>query len=303
MNDLFQNFTHTLDNSVSAIKKKRYDLVTIFGNRILSDLVILENTIFPDRNSILSFIGLFLRRVGIDLLTLSQSSRDTAKLKQRAITSISKMRDVISLNDPAVFSKSLSEYQEYIEAWANEVNENDLSVYSRNGTLDKSVFQWAIKTLKEVSEDQILCNAYPISGIDNEISRMSYVDKLSKRTLLLSISLRGLNWLSEITYQVINMLRTSSIDKELSLGTSTSLSKQLTEFSHKIVTAFDECIDSDANMVSEDLIKGILGVDREILLSWRRLLNKYYQFQTRFNSPPKVHPNEQEESDGQEDDK
>ena len=303
MNDLFQNFTHTLDNSVSAIKKKRYDLVTIFGNRILSDLVILENSIQRDGNSILSFIGLFVRRVGIDLLALSQSSRDTAKLKQQAITSISKMKDIISLRDSAPFSKSISEYQEYIEAWANEVNENDLSVYSRNGTLDENVFQWAIKTIKETSEDQILGNSYPVSAIDNEVSRMSYVDKLSKRTILLSISLRGLNWLSEITYQVINMVRTSSIDKELSLDTSTSLSKQLTEFSHKIATAFDQWRNTDANMVGEDLIKDILGVNCEILLSWRRLLNKYYQFQTGFNSSPKVHPNEQEESDGQEDDK
>ena len=303
MEDLTRNFIHTLDNSVSAVKKKRYDLVTIFGNRILSDLVILENSIPPKGNYILSFIGLFLRRVGFDLLTLSQSSRDTAKLKQRAITSISKMRDIIYTNDAAAFSKSLSEYQEYIEAWANEVNENDLSVYSRNGALDKSVFQWAIKTLKEVSEDQILGNAYPIIAIDNEISRMSYVDKLSKRTMLLSISLRGLNWLSEITYQVINMLRTSSIDKELTLSTFTSLSKQLVEFSHKIATAFDEWRDTDANRVDEDFIKVIMRVDCEILLSWRKLLNKYYQFQTGFTSPPKAQANEEKELDGQEDDK
>ena len=154
MEDLTRNFIHTLDNSVSAVKKKRYDLVTIFGNRILSDLVILENSIPPKGNYILSFIGLFLRRVGFDLLTLSQSSRDTAKLKQRAITSISKMRDIIYTNDAAAFSKSLSEYQEYIEAWANEMNENDLSVYSRNGGFDESAFQWAIKTIKEVSEDR-----------------------------------------------------------------------------------------------------------------------------------------------------
>ena len=213
------------------------------------------------------------------------------------------MRDIIYTNDAAAFSKSLSEYQEYIEAWANEVNENDLSVYSRNGALDKSVFQWAIKTLKEVSEDQILGNEYPIIAIDNEISRMSYVDKLSKRTMLLSISLRGLNWLSEITYQVINMLRTSSIDKELTLSTFTSLSKQLVEFSHKIATAFDEWRDTDANRVDEDFIKVIMRVDCEILLSWRKLLNKYYQFQTGFTSPPKAQANEEKELDGQEDDK
>ena len=91
MNDISSNFIHNLNNSTSAIRKNRYDLVTIFGNRILSDLVILENSIPSTTNYFLSFIGLFLRKVGIDLLTLSQNSRDTAKLKQRAMTSISKM--------------------------------------------------------------------------------------------------------------------------------------------------------------------------------------------------------------------
>lgn len=303
MDALSSNFIHTLENSVSAIKRKRYDLLTIFGNRMLSDLVILESSISPDWNYILSFIGLFLRRVGIDLLTLSQSSRDTAKLKQRAITSISKMRDIIFTSDVAPFSKTLSEYQEYIEAWANEVNENDLSVYSRNGELDKYIFQWGIKMIREVSENQILGNAYPISAIDNELSRMSYVEKLSKRTILLSIGIRGLNWLSDVTYQVINMLRTSSIDKESSLDTSTSLSKQLVEFSHKIATEFDKRNDMDENRVSDDLIKGIFRVDCEILLSWRKLLNKYYQFQTGFTIPPKVNTIEEKESELQENEK
>lgn len=303
MDALTQNFTHTLDNSVSAIKKKRYDLLTIFGNRMLSDLVIFEGSISTDWNSILSFIGLFLRRVGIDLLTLSQSSRDTAKLKQRAIISISKMRDIISSSAVAAFSKSLSEYQEYIEAWANEVNENDLSVYSRDGELDKYIFQWGIKMIREVSENQILGNAHPISAIDNEISRMSYVEKLSKRTILLSIGIRGLNWLSEVTYQVINMLSNSSINEESSLDTSIYLSKQLVEFSHKIATEFDKSNDMDENRVSEDLIKGIFRVNFEVLLSWRKLLNKYYQFQTGFTIPPKVNPNEEKESEVQEDDK
>ena len=303
MDAVSSNFIHTLENSVSAIKKKRYDLLTIFGNRMLSDLVIFEGSISTDWNSILSFIGLFLRRVGIDLLTLSQSSRDTAKLKQRAIISISKMRDIISSSAVAAFSKSLSEYQEYIEAWANEVNENDLSVYSRDGELDKYIFQWGIKMIREVSENQILGNAHPISAIDNEISRMSYVEKLSKRTILLSIGIRGLNWLSEVTYQVINMLSNSSINEESSLDTSIYLSKQLVEFSHKIATEFDKSNDMDENRVSEDLIKGIFRVNFEVLLSWRKLLNKYYQFQTGFTIPPKVNPNEEKESEVQEDDK
>jgi hypothetical protein len=303
MSGISSNFIHTLNNSISAIRKKRYDLVTIFGNRILSDLVILENSIPSTTNSFLSFIGLFLRRVGIDLLTLSQNSRDTAKLKQRAITSISKMREILSTNTVPVFSKVLDEYQGYIEAWANEVNENDLSEYSRNGELDEIIFQWALETLKNVSENQILSNAYPISAIDNELSRMSYVEKLSARTIILSISLRGLEWFSETTYQVINMLRTSSIDKDLSLALSAELSKQLVEFSHKVVTAFDGWKDMDSKGVNEKFVENILALDSKILLSWRKLLNNYYQFQTGFTSLPKIKPNEEKESEVEEDDK
>ena len=254
MDGIISNFSQTLDNSVSAIRKKRYDLVTIFGNRILSDLVILENKLPQNGDFILSFIGLFLRRVGIDLIALAQNSRDTAKLKQRAMNSISKMKEIISSSDTYPFSKALGEYQEYIEVWANEMNENDLSLYLRNGELDQYIFQWAIDAIDGISESQILVNASPIAAIDNELSRMSYVEKLSKKTLLLSISLRGLNWLSETTYQVINMSRTGSIDKDLSLDTLTSLSKQLVEFSHKVVTAFHGCKDMDANSLSENLI-------------------------------------------------
>jgi hypothetical protein len=303
MDGIISNFSQTLDNSVSAIRKKRYDLVTIFGNRILSDLVILENKLPQNGDFILSFIGLFLRRVGIDLIALAQNSRDTAKLKQRAMNSISKMKEIISSSDTYPFSKALGEYQEYIEVWANEMNENDLSLYLRNGELDQYIFQWAIDAIDGISESQILVNASPIAAIDNELSRMSYVEKLSKKTLLLSISLRGLNWLSETTYQVINMSRTGSIDKDLSLDTLTSLSKQLVEFSHKVVTAFDGCKDMDANSLSENLIKSILGVGSEILLSWRKLLNQYYQFQTGFAPLLRQKHNDKNESEVQDDDK
>ena len=301
MNDISSNFIHTLNNSTSAIRKNRYDLVTIFGNRILSDLVILENSIPSTTNYFLSFIGLFLRKVGIDLLTLSQNSRDTARLKQRAITSISKMKEIFSSNTIPMFSKVLFEYQKYIEVWANEVNENDLSEYSRNGELDEIIFQWALKSLKNVSENQILGNAYPISAIDNELSRMSYVEKLSTRTLVLSISLTGLRWFSGTIHQVINMLRTSYIDKEFSLALSAELSKKLVEFSHKVVTLFDGWKDIDSNQV-EDLIENVFALDSMILLSWRKLLNNYYQFQTGFAHLQKRRTNGEIESEVQEND-
>lgn len=302
MNGIPSNFIQNLTNSVSAIRKKRYDLVTIFGNRILSDLVILENSMPYVSNAFWSFVGLFLRRVGSDLLYLSQTSKDTAKLKQRTITSISKMKDVLSSSTVPLFSKVLSEYRDYIEAWANEVNENDLSEYLRKGELDENVFQWALKTLRNVSEQQILANAYPISAIDNELSRMSYEDKLSARTIMLSISIRGLEWFSTTTSQVLNMLRSSSIDKDILSTLSSELPKQQVEFSNKVVIAFENWKENDPESLNEELIGELLTLNSKILISWRKLLNNYYQFQT-FSSLSKIKRNEEIESEVKEDDK
>lgn len=303
MDNIPSAFVHTLSNSISAIKKKRYDLVTIFGNRILSDLVILENSLSSTTITFLSFIGSFLRRVGIDLLNLSQTSRDTAKLKQRVLTSISKMRDIISANSPPVFSKLITEYQDYIEAWASEVNENDLSEYSRNGELDEITFQWAIKAIKNVSEDQILLNTYPVSAIDNELSRMSYEEKLSSKTIMLSISVRALEWLSQTIYQIIGMHRKSSVDKDLKSNVTTELSKQLVEFSNKVAKVFDEWKSADLKGVNNKLLENILILNSDILLSWRKLLNDYYQFQTGFNPLARIKSNEELGSEEKEDDK
>ena len=303
MDNTPSSFIYTLNNSISAIRKKRYDLVIIFGNRILSDLVILEKSMPSATISFLSFIGLFLRRVGSDLLNLSQSSRDTAKLKQRAVTSISKIKEILSSYKIQSFSKVLGEYQEYIEAWANEVNENDFSEYLRNGELDESVFQWALKTLGDVSEKQILGNTYSISAIDNELSRMSYEEKLSARTIMLSISLRGLEWFLNTTNQVLNMLRTSSIDKDISSALSSELPKQVIEFSNRVVTAFGNWKGINSEKLNEELLGNLLALNSDILLSWRKLLNTYYQFQTGFTSLPKRKSNEEMESEGQEDDK
>lgn len=301
MDGIYSNFISTLNNSISAIRKKRYDLVTIFGNRVLSDLVIIEGSIKSDAKSFLAFTGFLLRRVGFDLLTLSQNARDTARLKQKAVTLISKTKGILSSDVVLKFSKVLSEYKEYIETWANEVNENDSSEYLRNGELDEIIFQWVISALKNVSETQLLLNAHPINAIDNELFRMSYEEKLSERNMVLSISLRELGWLSETTYQVIDMFRTSSFDKSGSLELSSELSKQLVDFSHKVMSTFESWKDGCSKEMKESLIKNIFEIDSEILLSWRKLLNNYYQFQTVITSIPKIKQNEEKESEGEAD--
>lgn len=302
MSNIPSSFVRTLTNSISAIRKKRYDLVTIFGNRILSDLVIMGDSLQSDSRSFLSFNGFFLRVIGIDLFNLSQNSRDTARLKQRATTSITKTREILSSSERFSFFEAMNQYQEYVEIWANEVNENDLAEYSREGELDDIVSQWALNALNGVSVKQLLSNGHPISAIDNELIRMSYMDKLSDRTLVLSICIRSLDWFSETINQVLDMLRKSSVDKDLLIALSSDLPNELLGFSKRIASEFNGRRELSAGKLGEELFEKLLTLNGEILMSWRKLLNTYYQFQIGFPQPSKIKSNEEtEEGEGKND--
>lgn len=302
MNNIPSSFVHTLTNSISAVRKKRYDLVIISGNRVLSDLVIIGDSLQSDSRSFLSFSGFLLRVIGIDLYNLSQNSRDTAKLKQRAVTSITKMREILSSSESLSFFKAMNQYEEYVETWANEINENDLAEYSREGELDNIVFHWALNALNGVSVKQVLTNGHPISAIDNELLRMSYMEKLSVQTLVLSICIRSLGWFSETINQVLDMFRKSSVDKDLLMALSSELPNELLGFSKRITSEFDGWKDLTTDMPNEELFRKLLTLNSEILLSWRKLLNIYYQFQIGSPQPPKTKSNEETEEEGEKND-
>ena len=292
-------FVETINNSLTAIKEKRYDILAIAGNRLLSDLAIFEKAFNDHEGSFLALVGLFLRRTGIDLLNLSESKNDTAKLRQRTAEAISKMRACLKSDGPSSVREAIDAYRDYDDAWADAVNSNDFAQYYRGDTLDKDIFEWAIKGLNSAEDSEILAFSYPISAISNELARLSYMQKLSVRTTVLSIGARALEMLSVATNQVVDIFRSAVSDSERGKELIIVAEKVVVKFAQDLERLFSGIDARNTKDLSDDTIERVLKIVKAILITWRELINKYFQINTGFQK--KMSEQKEEEQETEED--
>lgn len=273
-------FNQNLLNAKNAIKEKRYELVTIFGNRILSDIIVFKGTIETEEIANLSVIGFSLRKIGTDLYNLSRVRRDTAKLKQKSIETLSKLKETMQADENDKIPKILKLYESYVEAWALEVNENDISVYSRTGEYDQAIFSWGTNYLKTMTKIELINIGEPVTGLANELIRMSYVEHLSAKTHLLSIVTTSLALLIETLKGEINFVDKSPYSTEYldwirnqNKETIAKMLSKLVEISSPV-----DKLEKDKEL-SKFLKEGSLLLS-DILSKWRENLNVYFQLQT-----------------------
>lgn len=252
-------FLSTIDGSTKAIREKRYDLVQVFGNRLLSDLLIFQHDLTDEQASLISFSGLFIKRIGFDLSNLSLDSHDSAKLRQRAIDSIKKVRNLITENKND-FENCIIIYQKYEDTWVEEMNTVELATYLRNCSNDKSIYSWALEGIKELNQKEYSVYAYAISGISNELNRLSYMEKLSMRTEMLFITIRALEWLSTTINQAIQVIPERVLEKDRRKIFIKQYESKILNFTSRVSRVHDNWVNTDGNKIPKSILLPIFSI-------------------------------------------
>lgn len=271
---MYKIFLENVHNSINAIVKKRYDLVIVDGNRILSDLAILHDSLTLEESSWVSFLGYLVRRVGIDLQVLSTAEKDTTKLRFIAQEMLR-----IPVDSEISMYKVFKAYTRYVQQYALEVNENDFADYSRDGSLNESISTWSFQYLEQIGENDFIIG-YPIKGISQELKRLSYTEKLSEFNISLQIILEALEWHSETVERFLQTRYLSShADNKLSIQIDSMIGK-IRSFVTEIKELFRRYNSGATSDLNEEKVRSILKILPEILIEWRKVLNRYYFLQT-----------------------
>lgn len=275
---MYEIVSENVSNARNAIIKKRYDLVTIQGNRILSDLAILSEGLNRDEVLLMALLGFIVRRVGIDLQSLANVQKDTARIKSTAIEILS--TDVLdtSVADAPV-STLFKNYVKYLDYYANEINSNDLSYYTREGKLNKPIFDWIMGELGKINEEVIIYGL-PVKGISQELRRMSYVEKLSQTSTTIQILVESLEWYSDTVKAGVSKFEHNVNNIDHLPDRFNKLIGQTTLFVKSIKDSFKEDEMTSITDLSESELKQYLTLLPDILIAWRNLLNLYYNLQT-----------------------
>ncbi len=273
---MYEIISENISNARNAITKKRYDLVTIQGNRILSDLAILSDGVNREDRLLIAFQGFVLRRVGTDLQLLANFQKDTAKIKSVAIEILSS-RDLDKGTEASMFTL-FRNYVKYLDHLADEINSNDFAEYTREGRLNRPLFDWIMRELSKINEEAIIYGS-PIKGLNQELRRMSYVEKLSQTNVVIQILLEALEWHSDTVK--------AGVSKFIGINNAAAhpaIFKELIEQVNKFVNSIKNCLaelNGDKMVdLTESEIKSYLVALPEILIAWRNLLNMYYNLQT-----------------------
>jgi hypothetical protein len=273
---MYEIISENISNARNAITKKRYDLVTIQGNRILSDLAILSDGVNREDRLLIAFQGFVLRRVGTDLQLLANFQKDTAKIKSVAIEILSS-RDLDKGTEASMFTL-FRNYVKYLDHLADEINSNDFAEYTREGRLNRPLFDWIMRELSKINEEAIIYGS-PIQGLNQELRRMSYVEKLSQTNVVIQILLEALEWHSDTVK--------AGVSKFIGINNAAAhpaIFKELIEQVNKFVNSIKNCLaelNGDKMVdLTESEIKSYLVALPEILIAWRNLLNMYYNLQT-----------------------
>jgi hypothetical protein len=275
---MFEIFSENISNARNAITKKRYDLVTIQGNRILSDLAILRESLSQDDILLMALVGFISRRVGIDLQLLANFQKDSAKIRSVAIELLS--TDILDTSDKgSLVLTFFNNYVRYLDHYAYEINSNDLSEYTREGKLNKPIFEWAIKELRRIDEELIIYGS-PIKGISQELKRMSYVEKLSPISIIIQMLVESLEWYSDtVQYGISKIVRNfNSADQSPDIFKQSVY--QTIQFLKSIIDLFKDSEFTSTTNLSESELKIRLAILPDILIVWRNLLNLFYNLQT-----------------------
>lgn len=275
---MFGIFSENISNARNAITKKRYDLVTIQGNRILSDLAILREALSQDDILLMALGGFISRRIGIDLQLLANFQKDSAKIRSVAIELLS--ANILDTSDKgSLVLTFFNNYVKYLDYYASEINSNDLSEYTREGELNKPIFEWAIKELRRI-DDEVIIYGSPIKGISQELKRMSYVEKLSQISIIIQMLVESLEWYSETVQYGISKI----VNNCNSAGHSPDIFRrsvnQIIQFIKSITGLFKESESTSMTNLSESELKIRLAILPDILIDWRNLLNLFYNLQT-----------------------
>jgi hypothetical protein len=290
---MYEIFIENVVNSKNAIQKKRYDLVTIQGNRILSDLAIFNKNFSPVETTYVALFGFILRRIGIDLQTLMTIEKDTAKLKNTVLAIL----DIKKTNIDMSISKLFKKYNIYLEQYALEINSYEASEYSREGKLNDEIFEWTMERLEKIDTLQLIYGS-PIKGINQELRRMSYVEKFSQKNIVVNILLEALEWYSDTVKTGI-----SKFFKDNSNQISANFNEMINSlifFINSFIKIFQQNHFENDENVSEQELQSILTFLPEVIIKWRNILNSYYDLQS-FALPPLKKVNEKELEEGDDD--
>lgn len=226
----------------------------------------------------MALLGFIVRRVGNDLQLLANVQKDTAKIKSTAIDILSTgVLDISSTDAPV--SMLFKNYVKYLDYYANEINSNDLSEYTREGKLNKPIFDWITRELGKINEEVIIYGL-PVKGISQELRRMSYVEKLSQTNITIQILLESLEWYSDTVIAGISKFEHNVNNIDHLPDRFNKLIDQTTLFVQSIKDCFKEDKITSTTNLSENELKLYLSLLPDILIAWRNLLNLYYNLQT-----------------------
>lgn len=167
-----------------------------------------------------------------------------------------------------------------MEQYSIEINSNDVTNYSRNGELNGAIFKWSMKELKKINKSSLEFGD-PVRGVNQELRRMSYVEKLSQVNILLQFCMETLEWYSELSKKIVSNYKAQipAISSE-AIESIEKIFDDWLSFIQNVYIFFDSYEKKGSEEFDEKELKKFLNVTASILISWRKNLNLYYNLQT-----------------------